>query len=199
MISVCKRGLANVWTCNLRPGELQRGVWKKDEDDDSENAAQTGHKKTEKIFFEKTKKYWLTQSSGSGTTVDVTAAQYQATTKILATAFNNGVIVLHEVPSFALIHNLQISEMSIQTVAWNCSGDWLAIGCGKGSTAQLVVWEWQSESYVMKQQGHSLRITSAEYSPDGALVATGAEDGKVKIWNTRSSFCTVTFSEHTSE
>ncbi|CAL2029817.1 hypothetical protein CAEBREN_20318 [Caenorhabditis brenneri] len=198
MISVCKRGLANVWTCNLRPGELQRGVWKKDEDDDSENATQTGHKKTEKIFFEKTKKYWLTQSSGSGTTVDVTAAQYQATTKILATAFNNGVIVLHEVPSFALIHNLQISEMSIQTVAWNCSGDWLAIGCGKGSTAQLVVWEWQSESYVMKQQGHSLRITSAEYSPDGALVATGAEDGKVKIWNTRSSFCTVTFSEHTS-
>lgn len=29
-------------------------------------------------------------------------------------------------------------------------------------------------------------------------MATGAEDGKVKIWNSRSSFCTVTFDEHTS-
>lgn len=195
MITVCKRGLANVWTCNLRPGDLVEGVWKKDEDDDVD---MDDAEKADKIFFEKTKKYWLSESSGSGKSVDVTAARFHKETNILATAFNNGVIVLHEIPTFALIHNLRVSEMRIQTVAWNMTGDWLAIGCGKGSTAQLVVWEWQSESYVMKQQAHSLRITTAEYSPDGALIATGAEDGKVKIWNSRSSFCTVTFDEHTS-
>lgn len=197
IISVCRRGLANVWTCNIRPGELKEGVWKKD-DEDSNDIEMDEDENVEKIFFEKTKKYWLSESSGSGKSVDVTAARFHKNTNILATAFNNGVIVLHEVPTFALIHNLKVSELRIQTVAWNLSGDWLAIGCGKGSTAQLVVWEWQSESYVMKQQAHSLRITSAEYSPDGALVATGAEDGKVKIWNSRSSFCTVTFDEHTS-
>lgn len=197
MISVCKRGLANVWTCNLSPGELERGIWKKEEDD-SEDVVMEDDKKVDTIFFEKTKKYWLSESSGAGKSVDVTASQYQRTTNILATAFNNGVVVLHEIPSFALVHNLKISEMRIQTVAWNRSGDWLGIGCGKGSSAQLVVWEWQSESYVMKQQGHSLRITTAEYSPDGALIATGAEDGKVKVWDSRSSFCTVTFDEHTS-
>ncbi|EFO84699.1 hypothetical protein CRE_03827 [Caenorhabditis remanei] len=197
MISVCKRGLANVWTCNIRPGELEEGIWKKD-DEDAEDVEMDEDNKVEKIFFEKTKKYWLSESSGSGKSVDVTASNFHKETNILATAFNNGVIVLHEIPTFALIHNIRVSEMRIQTVAWNLSGDWLAIGCGKGSTAQLVVWEWQSESYVMKQQAHSLRITTAEYSPDGALIATGAEDGKVKIWNSRSSFCTVTFDEHTS-
>ncbi|ULU10048.1 hypothetical protein L3Y34_014411 [Caenorhabditis briggsae] len=198
MISVCKRGIANVWTCNLTPGDLKKGVWKKNEEGVDDVEMEDDESKVDKIFFEKTNKYWLTESSGSGKSVDVTAAQYSKDTKILATAFNNGVIVLHEIPTFALIHNLRISEMRIQTVEWNLSGDWLAIGCGKGSTAQLVVWEWQTESYVMKQQGHSLRITTAEYSPDGALIATGAEDGKVKIWNSRSSFCTVTFDEHTS-
>ena len=34
------------------------------------------------------------------------------------------------------------------------------------------------------------------YSPDGSLVATGGDDGKVKLWNTSSSFCFVTFTEH---
>ncbi|CAI2348929.1 unnamed protein product [Caenorhabditis sp. 36 PRJEB53466] len=200
MISVCKRGLCNVWTCNLRPGELQEGVWKKDEEpeDNGDEPMEVEPEEVEKIFFEKSHKYWLTESSGSGKTVDVTAAKYNVETKILATAFNNGVIVLHEIPTFALIHNLRVSEMKIQTVAWNLTGEWLAIGCGKGSAAQLVVWEWQSESYVMKQQAHSLRVTSAEYSPDGGQIATGAEDGKVKIWSCRTSFCTVTFDEHTA-
>ncbi|KHJ80770.1 WD domain, G-beta repeat protein [Oesophagostomum dentatum] len=88
--------------------------------------------------------------------------------------------------------------MQISTVAVNNTGDWLALGCGKGTAAQLVVWEWQSETYVLKQQAHSQRIVAVQYSPDGSLIATGAEDGKVKIWNGRTAFCTVTFDEHTS-
>lgn len=86
--------------------------------------------------------------------------------------------------------------MQISTLAINSTGDWLAIGCGQGSSAQLVVWEWQSETYIMKQQSHSQAITSVAYSPDGALLATGAEDGKVKIWNCQTCFCVVTFTEH---
>jgi len=36
-----------------------------------------------------------------------------------------------------------------------------------------------------------------EYSPDATNIATGGEDGKVKVWEADSSFCFVTFSEHT--
>ena len=38
---------------------------------------------------------------------------------------------------------------------------------------QLLVWEWQSETYVMKQQGHASDMTCLSYSPDGSLLATG--------------------------
>jgi periodic tryptophan protein 2 len=34
------------------------------------------------------------------------------------------------------------------------------------------------------------------YSPDGANLATGGDDGKVKVWTTKNCLCYVTFSEH---
>lgn len=53
----------------------------------------------------------------------------------------------------------------------------MALGCvGLG---QLLVWEWQSETYVMKQQGHFNNITCSAYSADGQYIVTGGEDGKV--------------------
>ncbi|CAD6188182.1 unnamed protein product [Caenorhabditis auriculariae] len=192
MITICKRGVANVWTSSHQIGDLEEGVWRRD------NRETTEEEMSKKIFFEKTKKFSLSESSGSGKNVDITSCKLHANSNVLVTAFDNGVFVLHEIPSFSLIHNLRVSDLKITTVAINLSGDWLAIGCGKGSAAQLVVWEWQSETYVMKQQSHSLRVTSAKYSPDGSYIATGAEDGKVKIWNSKTSFCTVTFAEHTS-
>ena len=71
----------------------------------------------------------------------------------------------------------------------------LAISSALG---QLLVWEWQSESYVLKQQGHYFDMNTLAYAPDGQNVATGGDDGKVKIWNTVSGFCFVTFSEHSA-
>uniref|UniRef100_A0A183DQ24 WD_REPEATS_REGION domain-containing protein n=1 Tax=Gongylonema pulchrum TaxID=637853 RepID=A0A183DQ24_9BILA len=94
--------------------------------------------------------------------------------------------------------NYRASELKISSLAINKSGDWLAIACGKGSDGQLIVWEWQSETYVMKQQSHSQSIMAVAYSPDGSQIATGAEDGKLKIWSCRTSFCVVTFTEHSS-
>lgn len=44
---------------------------------------------------------------------------------------------------------------------------------------QLLVWEWQSESYVLKQQGHFNSMVALAYSPDGQYIVTGGDDGKV--------------------
>ena len=87
-----------------------------------------------------------------------------------------------------------ISQNNIDFVALNKSGEWIAFGASK--LGQLLVWEWQSESYILKQQGHFDAINSLAYSPDGQRIITAADDGKIKVWDTLSGFCIVTFTEH---
>ena len=59
------------------------------------------------------------------------------------------------------------------------SGDWIAFGCSE--LGQLLVWEWQSETYVLKQQGHFNNMASVSFSPDATVMATGGQDGKVSL------------------
>lgn len=127
---------------------------------------------------------------------NLTAAAYHKPTHILVTGFASGIFHLHELPEFNLIHSLSISDQRIASVAMNRSGDWIALGCSR--MGQLLVWEWQSESYVFKQQGHFNNMAALAYSSDGQYIVTGGDDGKVKVWNTNSGLCFVTFTEHTS-
>ena len=116
---------------------------------------------------------------------------------LLVVGFSSGIFGLYEMPSCTNVHTLSISNRRIHSVALNTTGEWLAFGCPE--LGQLLVWEWQSETYVLKQQGHSYAMRQMAYSPDGSqFVVTGGEDGKVKMWNTDTGFCFVTFAEHTA-
>lgn len=70
-----------------------------------------------------------------------------------------------------------LGEQAITSATFNLIGDWIALACSQ--TGHLIVWEWQSETYIMKQQGHANAMTSVCYSPDGQYVATGGDDHKV--------------------
>ncbi|KRT80091.1 WD40 domain-containing protein, partial [Oryctes borbonicus] len=126
----------------------------------------------------------------------LTAASYHKATKILVSGFSSGAFFIHEMPECNLIHSLSISEQEITSICLNSTADWIALGCS--GLGQLLVWEWQSETYVLKQQGHSNNMTCVAYSFDGQLLGTGGDDGKVKLWNVHSGFCFITFHEHTN-
>jgi periodic tryptophan protein 2 len=112
--------------------------------------------------------------------------------------FSSGIFGLYEMPSVANIHTLSIgSNQIIKSCILNTSGDWLALGCP--ASQQLLVWEWRSETYVLKQRGHAYGMRCMAYSPDGVVICTGGEDGKLKLWNATSGFCYVTLEKsHTA-
>ncbi|KAJ3337216.1 hypothetical protein HDU83_008903 [Entophlyctis luteolus] len=126
----------------------------------------------------------------------VVSCDFHAETNILVVGFTSGVFGIWELPDFINIHTLSISQKKVESVTINPSGEWLAFGSAK--LGQLLVWEWKSESYVLKQQGHNHEMNCLSYSPDGQYVATGGDDGKVKLWNTQTGFCFVTFTDHSA-
>lgn len=126
----------------------------------------------------------------------VVCSTFHPSSNLLVVGFSTGVFGLWEMPSFSNIHTLSISQEKIASVAITPSGEWLAFGAKK--LGQLLVWEWQSESYILKQQGHYFDMNTLSYAPDGQTIATGGDDGKVKVWSTHSGFCFVTFTEHSA-
>lgn len=77
------------------------------------------------------------------------------------------------------LQSLSISRDAITAAAFSANGEWLALGAA--AAGQLLVWEWRSETYVLKQQGHFHDVAALAYSPDGMFMVTGADDAKV-LW-----------------
>ncbi|GMH15933.1 hypothetical protein Nepgr_017774 [Nepenthes gracilis] len=126
----------------------------------------------------------------------LTACDYVRGLDLVVVGFSNGVFGLYQMPDFICIRLLSISRQKITTAVFNDLGNWLTFGCAK--LGQLLVWEWKSESYILKQQGHYFDVNCLAYSPDSQLLATGADDNKIKVWTVSSGFCFVTFLEHTN-
>ena len=55
-----------------------------------------------------------------------------------------------QLPEFRAVHTLSASRERITAAAFSARGDWLALGCQ--ALGQLLVWEWRTERYVLRQQ-----------------------------------------------
>jgi len=130
--------------------------------------------------------------------VTVTSTSYCPRAQLLAVGFSSGIFGLYEMPDLANIHTLSVgAHQRVQACTLNRTGDWLALACPVSQ--QLLVWEWRSETYVLQQRGHAYGMRCMAYSPDAVCVATGGEDGKLKLWNAVTGFCYVTLAEsHTA-
>ncbi|PJF18991.1 hypothetical protein PSACC_01201 [Paramicrosporidium saccamoebae] len=146
----------------------------------------------------------------------VTAVDYNKENHLLVVTFSNGVFSIFVIPSCSMafitdtttsadmatptattpIYTLSLTQSKVTSVAINATGEWIALGIAEHG--QLLVWEWRSESFILKQQGHALAMTSLDYSPDGQTIVTGSADGRVKLWHASSGLCYATFAEHTA-
>ncbi|KAL7307553.1 hypothetical protein TKK_0000247 [Trichogramma kaykai] len=222
--TISVNGQMCIWECSIDPDDLELLKPKKKkvkvdsdgEEDDvdldkaiekvkntmkkasvSDTKSEEVESEVNKLFYKRLAKHYLCDDPRKANKDAVlTAAAYHIESHILVVGFSNGSFYLYSMPEVDMVHSLSMSNQCISSIAVNPSGDWIALGSSE--LGQLLVWEWQSETYAMKQQGHSSNMTCMAYSPDGQYILTGGEDGKLKLWNTTTGFCTVTFHEHTS-
>ena len=116
---------------------------------------------------------------------------------ILVLGLQNGSFSIYSMNNFENKYSLKISEAKISSLSINPSGKWIAFG--SKYLNQLFVWEWKSETYIYKQQGHMNDINIISFSPEGGQLASGADDGKIKIFDISSSNCLITFVDHTAK
>eukprot|EP00760_Papus_ankaliazontas_P002901 PhM_4_TR11323/c0_g1_i1/m.51712/K14558/PWP2, UTP1; periodic tryptophan protein 2 len=174
-------------------GETENGDKKNDEEDDAFDTAD------EEVPLEKMrlsaymwdpagKEYVTSQSR-------VTSSSYSMAKHILVCGMMDGTFVVSSTePTITALHTLSISAQQISSVCVNPSGDWIAFGSAR--LHQLLVWEWKSETYVMRHQSHYSDINAACYSSDGSLMVSVGEDSKVKVWKTTTGQCIATFKDH---
>ncbi|SCU72656.1 Periodic tryptophan protein 2 homolog, putative [Trypanosoma equiperdum] len=145
--------------------------------------------------FEVDKKHMLTHKGN----VSVTA--FHRPRGLLAIGYNSGIFAIHSLggsgeAEFPLVHLLSISAQSLTAAAFNASGDFIAFG--SAHLKQILVWDWKSEAYVLKEQSHYYDINRTAITADASSIISGGDDGKVKVWRASTGQCYVTFTEHTA-
>jgi WD40 repeat protein len=99
--------------------------------------------------------------------------------KFLATVGEGGEVKIYETVKLTLIHSLPKSETEVLTLAFRPDGGELALGYADGSLHRL---NMSTKSLqVFKQE--SVPITSLNYSADGQFLATGSENGSLRVWS----------------
>ncbi|CCK72039.1 snoRNA-binding rRNA-processing protein PWP2 KNAG_0I02540 [Huiozyma naganishii CBS 8797] len=177
--TVSKDGALFTWEYTPRPEDVEAA----EENDEEVDISKYNWRITSKNYF------YANQAK-------VKCVTFHCNSNMLVVGFTNGEFRLYELPHFTLIQQLSMGQNPVNTVTVNSTGEWLAFGSSK--LGQLLVYEWQSESYILKQQGHFDSTNSLTYSPDGSRVVTAAEDGKIKVWDVVSGFCLATLDEHTA-
>lgn len=183
--SLSKDGALFRWEYTEKPTDESEDEEDEDSDDDLQTTPQD-----KKMSWRITSKNFFHADS------NVKSAAFNSKNNLLVVGFYNGEFRIYELPDFNLVQQLSMGQNAVDTVNINKNGEWLAFGSSK--LGQLLVYEWQSESYILKQQGHFDSMNALCYSPDGSRIVTASDDGKIKIWDVVSGFCLMTFTEHTS-
>ena len=74
---------------------------------------------------------------------------------------------------------------SVRAVAFAPGNDQSLLASG-GADQLVLVWDLRTGTLRARLEGHKGMVRALSFAPDGATLATGGEDGEVRLWETRS-------------
>jgi len=106
---------------------------------------------------------------------------------LLASSEINGTVKLWDYRTRKLIATLrdttnQLSDgddAAVKPLAFSPDGGRLAVGVGR----DIVLWEVASHQRIAVLKGHSKRVNFLVFAREGRILASGANDGLVKVWD----------------
>lgn len=103
----------------------------------------------------------------------------------IATASHDGTVRIWDIASGHELHRLD-AEMNVTCVAFNPDGRRVVFGGWVGARDRpLRVWDLESGQIVGHLEGHTGRISSAVYLPDGVRIVSSGEDQTIRLWRCR--------------
>ncbi|CXI79367.1 periodic tryptophan protein 2, putative [Plasmodium berghei] len=152
---------------------------------------------------------------------EVVKACFNKYRDLLVIGYSNGKFAIYNTPEMTSLYNIRINTNVIDDIVINKDGDWIALA--ESTNGTIIVWEWQSESYILKQYTSNKNVKCVKFSPiishlkigsnivnnsmsyhecdnftSKFVIATGNEDGTIKLYDYLSYINFVTFTAHTN-
>jgi WD40 repeat protein len=137
---------------------------------------------------------------------------FNSTGQLLASASGDGSIKIWAVNSGECLSTIQVEGGFVSSVAFSPTENLIAGSCGD---LAVRIWDFtnlanaQESTLVSKSeeapikllhtlQGHSNRVWSVAFSPQGNLLASGGEDCQVRVWDVQTGDCSKILQGHQS-
>ena len=109
-----------------------------------------------------------------------------------ASGSNDKHVMLWNLDSREKLHEIRCGY-DVRSLCFSPDGDTLASAGGSGSERGVDVWKVESTEKIHsltstrpENRGHTKRVNQVSFSKDGKLIATGSNDGTVRIWDAKS-------------
>ncbi|MPR32902.1 WD40 repeat domain-containing protein [Salmonirosea aquatica] len=103
-------------------------------------------------------------------------------------ALGDGVIVVVDIPAFAIQKYLKASTKSVRTLAIRETENELAAGYSDHSVG---IFDLETFNLKKRFQAHTNSVFTASYSPDDRYLVTGGRDAHLRVWDATAQYTPV--------